>query len=88
MLIKTCSLIAGIAYKCTHLIIKNEKQKRIRSSSCENMSGRKPMGIETMLHMYLMQIWFNLSDEGINRDKKWNMKSPPFAVKSSIHFLL
>lgn len=27
--------------------------------------GRKPMGIESMLRMYLMQIWFNLSDEGI-----------------------
>lgn len=27
--------------------------------------GRKPIGIETMLRMYLMQIWFNLSDEGI-----------------------
>ena len=25
----------------------------------------KPIGIETMLRMYLMQIWFNLSDEGI-----------------------
>jgi IS5 family transposase len=27
--------------------------------------GRPPKGIETMLRMYLMQIWFNLSDEGI-----------------------
>jgi len=27
--------------------------------------GRKPIGIETMLRMYLMQIWFSLSDEGI-----------------------
>ena len=27
--------------------------------------SRKPIGIETMLRMYLMQIWFNLSDEGI-----------------------
>ena len=27
--------------------------------------GRPPIEIETMLRMYLMQIWFNLSDEGI-----------------------
>ncbi len=27
--------------------------------------GRKPIGIETMLRMYLMQIGFSLSDEGI-----------------------
>ena len=26
--------------------------------------GRPPRGIETMLRMYLLQIWFNLSDEG------------------------
>ena len=27
--------------------------------------GRPPVGIETMLRMYLLQIWFNLSDEGV-----------------------
>lgn len=27
--------------------------------------GRPPRGIETMLRMYLMQVWFSLSDEGI-----------------------
>ncbi len=27
--------------------------------------GRPPRGIEKMLRMYLLQIWFNLSDEGI-----------------------
>ena len=27
--------------------------------------GRPPVGIETMLRMYLMQNWFNLSDAGI-----------------------
>lgn len=27
--------------------------------------GHRPIGIETMLRMYLMQIWFHLSDEGI-----------------------
>ena len=26
--------------------------------------GRPARGIETMLRMYLMQTWFNLSDEG------------------------
>lgn len=31
----------------------------------EGKRGRKPVNIETMLRMYLMQIWFNLSDEGI-----------------------
>ena len=30
-----------------------------------NKLGRKHIGIETMLRIYLMQIWFNLSDEGI-----------------------
>src|SRR5665647_1156155 len=27
--------------------------------------GRKPLGIEKMLRMYLLQCWFNLSDEGV-----------------------
>jgi Transposase and inactivated derivatives, IS5 family len=27
--------------------------------------GRPPMGVEKMLRMYLLQCWFNLSDEGI-----------------------
>ena len=27
--------------------------------------GRPPMGIEKMLRMYLLQAWFNLSDEGV-----------------------
>lgn len=31
----------------------------------KNKRGRKPIGIETILRMYLMQIWFSLSDEGI-----------------------
>ena len=30
-----------------------------------NTRGRKPKDIEVMLRMYLMQDWFNLSDEGI-----------------------
>ena len=37
----------------------------IRPFNFANKRGRKPIGIETMLRMYLMQIWFNLSDEGI-----------------------
>lgn len=37
----------------------------IRPFYFDNRRGRKPIGIETMLRMYLMQIWFNLSDEGI-----------------------
>ena len=37
----------------------------IRPYYFNNQRGRKPIGIETMLRMYLMQIWFNLSDEGI-----------------------
>ncbi len=27
--------------------------------------GRKPKPIETMLRMYLLQVWFSLSDEGV-----------------------
>ena len=38
----------------------------IRPYYFANKRGRKPIGIETMLRMYLMQIWFNLSDEGID----------------------
>ena len=37
----------------------------IRPYYFNNVRGRKPIGIETMLRMYLMQIWFSLSDEGI-----------------------
>ena len=31
--------------------------------------GRPPLGIEKMLRMYLLQCWFNLSDEGIEYSK-------------------
>ena len=31
----------------------------------EGKRGRPPMGIEKMLRMYLLQIWFSLSDEGV-----------------------
>lgn len=37
----------------------------IRPYYFNNKRGRKPIGIELMLRMYLMQNWFNLSDEGI-----------------------
>ena len=37
----------------------------IRPYYFNNVRGRKPIGIETMLRMYLMQIWFSLSDEDI-----------------------
>ena len=30
-----------------------------------NTRGRKPKPIETMLRMYLLQVWFSLSDEGV-----------------------
>ena len=31
----------------------------------EGKRGRPPMGIKKMLRMYLLQIWFTLSDEGV-----------------------
>lgn len=31
----------------------------------EGKRGRKPIGIERMLRMYFLQLWFNLSDEGV-----------------------
>lgn len=31
----------------------------------EGKRGRPPMGIEKMLRMYLLQVWFTLSDEGV-----------------------
>ena len=37
----------------------------IRPYYYKNRRGRRPRNIETMLRMYLMQNWFNLSDEGI-----------------------
>ena len=30
--------------------------------------GRPPVALETMLRMYLLQIWFNLSDEGVEEE--------------------
>ena len=30
-----------------------------------NKRGRRPVGLDTMLRMYLLQVWFHLSDEGV-----------------------
>jgi transposase, IS5 family len=32
---------------------------------CSGKKGRKPKPLETMLRMYLLQVWFSLSDEGV-----------------------
>jgi len=37
----------------------------IRPCYFNSKRGPESIGIETMLRMYLMQVWFNLSDEGI-----------------------
>lgn len=37
----------------------------IRLYYFNNKRDRRTIGIETMLCMYIMQIWFNLLDEGI-----------------------
>ena len=39
--------------------------KMIRPFYFANRLGYKSIGIETMLRMYLMQVWFNLFDEGV-----------------------
>ena len=39
--------------------------KRIEPFYPKGKRGRPPMGIEKMLRMYLLQIWFSLSDEGV-----------------------
>ena len=46
----------------------------------KNKRGRKTIGIETMLRMYLMQIWFKLSDEGIE-DSIYDS----YAMRSFVH---
>jgi IS5 family transposase len=37
----------------------------IRPHYFNNTRGRRPVPLETMLRMYLLQVWFNLSDEGV-----------------------
>lgn len=39
----------------------------------DGMHGRPVRGIETMLRMYLLQVWFTLSDEGVYRGLAKNM---------------
>lgn len=36
--------------------------RRYQALLSQRKHGRPPMGIEKMLRMYLLQIWFNLSD--------------------------
>jgi IS5 family transposase len=37
----------------------------IRPFYYDGVRGRKPVALETMLRMYLLQVWFTLSDEGV-----------------------
>jgi len=37
----------------------------IRPFYYDGKKGRKPVGLETILRMYLLQVWFNLSDEAV-----------------------
>ena len=37
----------------------------IRPFYYDGAKGRKPVGLETILRMYLLQVWFNLSDEAV-----------------------
>lgn len=43
----------------------DELVELIREYYPKGKRGRPPRGIEVMLRMYLVQIWFNLSDEGV-----------------------
>lgn len=47
------------------IIIWNEWCEYIKPFYYKGTRGRPPMGIEKMLRMYLLQCWFNLSDEGV-----------------------
>jgi|SRR5215510_335205 len=46
--------------------------------------GRPPMGIEKMLRMYLLQCWYNLSDEGVEDEIYTNFD---FRVFMKINFM-
>lgn len=39
--------------------------KLVKPYYFEGKKGRKPVGIERMLRMYFLQLWFHLSDEGV-----------------------
>ena len=43
----------------------DEWMEIIRPYYYKNITGRSARGIEVMLRMYLLQIWYNLSDEGM-----------------------
>lgn len=43
----------------------NELVELVKPYYFEGKRGRKPVGIEKMLRMYFLQLWFNLSDEGV-----------------------
>ena len=43
----------------------DEWVKKIEPYYPTGKRGRPPRGIEVMLRMYLLQVWFNLSDEGL-----------------------
>lgn len=47
------------------LIPWDEWEEFVRPYYPKGLRGRPPKGIETMLRMYLLQNWFNLSDEGV-----------------------
>lgn len=47
------------------IIIWDEWCAYIQPFYYEGKRGRPPIGIEKMLRMYLLQLWFNLSDEGV-----------------------
>ncbi len=40
----------------------------IRPYYYEGKRGRPPVDLQVMLHMYLLQVWFNLSDEGVEEE--------------------
>lgn len=51
--------------KMDKIIPWNEWCQIIQEHYYKGLRGRPPIRIETMLRMYLLQIWFNLSDEGL-----------------------
>ena len=51
--------------KMNGIIPWTEQVELIRPYYPSGKRGRPVRGIETMLRMYLLQIWFNLSDEGV-----------------------
>ena len=47
------------------IIPRDEWVEYIKPNDPSGKRGRPPKGIEKMLRMYLLQCWFNLSDEGV-----------------------